>query len=491
MLTLTLTLCSLACATTPPTGFDTPGAPEGVIEAAHADQYQQHLDVAPKQRAELVPPTLQPLEETLGPTREVLGYLPYWELDYTDFNWDKMTTLAFFCASMDSMGDLTNLHGWTGATSEALRDEAHAHNVRYVLTIVNFDSASIKALVNDPARRSHAIDVMLDSVISMGADGVNIDFEGVPKAAKAGLTAFMQETTAAFHEAIPGSHVTMATPAVDWSGAFDYDALAEGSDGLMIMAYGYHWNKGNPGPLSPPVSGDVWGPKNLTWTIQDYMKWGKEENRHKFILGLPFYGYDWLATGPEIPGKAAAKAKYVPYWKCEERAEAAGGFMWDEASQSTYFLEEKADGWHQIWCDDGPSWLAKLSLVTEYDLGGVGIWALGYDRGTTALWDAIAAELVPSVGVEPSEPEPEPEPDVEPEPEPEPDVEPEPEIDPDSANPDSPPRAPQSDPAPLTPDPGAAAVVMSLNGGESVQDSGRYPGRRRRFHVDPTGLHRY
>ena len=329
-----VTVLSVGLVVAGPPAADLPTSPGSAsVHRPHVEQYWHHGMDIPKERAPgWTDRSHQALEAASGPSREVLGYLPYWELDYDEFHWDKLTTLAFFAADMNSEGDLTDLHGWTGSTSIALRDEAHANNVRYVLTIVNFEPSSIEALVNNPARRAHAIEVMLNAVMSMGADGVNIDFEGVPVTAKAGLTAFMTETTQAFHAAIPGSYVTMATPAVDWEGAFDYDELAENSDGLMIMGYGYHWSGGPPGPLSPPVAGGIWGEKTLTWTIEDYFKWGKEENRHKFLLGLPFYGYDWVADGPDIPGQSLGTAEYEPFYLCLERANALGGFLWDEHS---------------------------------------------------------------------------------------------------------------------------------------------------------------
>ena len=65
---------------------------------------------------------------------------------------------------------------------------------------------------------------------------------------------------------------------------------------------------------------------------------------------------------------------------------------------------EQIDGvWHQIWCDNGPSWEEKLALVETYDLQGIGIWALGYDGTTEDYWDAIGDAFLQA----PDEPEPE------------------------------------------------------------------------------------
>ena len=375
-----------------PTSANPPLANEYLVApSVHKAAFERHRFEPPKERTSdwKRAPRQRAFINNGGPSREVLGYLPYWELDYDSIHWDKLTTLAFFAAKMESDGSPSDLHGWDGPTSAALRDEAHAHGVRYILTVINFSSGEIDALVNDPEARANAVQQLLGAVMAMDADGVNIDFEGVPLSAKLGLTAFVQETADAFHANIPDSQVTVATPAVDWSGAFDYDQLAYLSDGLMIMGYGYHWKGGNPGPLSPVSAGSIWGEKTLTWTIEDYLQWGGQDNHDKFILGLPFYGRDWKSEGPEIPGVAIENGSAVPFRSCKPRAAAAGGFNWDEHSQTTYFMEFKDDAWHQIWCDDGPSWVEKLKLVEQYDLLGIGIWALGYDGSTSDYWDAI------------------------------------------------------------------------------------------------------
>ena len=79
-----------------------------------------------------------------------------------------------------------------------------------------------------------------------GADGINIDFEFVPKAARDGFVTFMTELTDAVRAAAPNGgpgHVSLAGPAIDYSGAYDYDVLLENTDGIMVMAYGYHWTR--------------------------------------------------------------------------------------------------------------------------------------------------------------------------------------------------------------------------------------------------------
>lgn len=328
---------------------------------------------------------------TAKPTREVHAYLPYWSLDYDAFHWDLLTTLAYFSAEMTATGAITDDHGWSDSpTVAAVRAEAQANGVRFILAVTLFDKNGIATLVNSATNRQTAVNNLVDLVSSVGGDGVNIDFEGVPSTAKAGLVTFMQELKAAM-TAVGADYVTIATPAVDWSGAFDYDQLAYACDGLMIMGYDYHWS-GSPqaGPNSPVTGGSLWGKYCLTWTVDDYIKYGLAENKHKFIVGLPFYGREWATASTSIPSDALGSGKSVVFTKCKTRAAAVGGFKWDAESQTSYFMESTGAGTQQIWCDDGPSMAAKMAMVETYDLGGIGIWALGYDGTTNDYWDPIA-----------------------------------------------------------------------------------------------------
>jgi hypothetical protein len=48
-----------------------------------------------------------------------------------------------------------------------------------------------------------------------------------------------------------------------------------------------------------------------------------------------------------------------------------------------------AGTWNQTWFDDEQSLSLKYALARGNNLGGVGMWALGYDAGRTELWSLI------------------------------------------------------------------------------------------------------
>lgn len=367
----------------------TPDKPGSIMQI----EWQRHLG-RPFDLNPAVPFRIAPVMRASQPlrrTRQVMAYLPYWEFNNITIHPDILSVLAYFGVSCNSDGSLNSPHHWTpdNQAFQSLLHTCHENGVRVVLTVTDFSSSSIQTLLNSTKARTALINNLVSMVTAAGGDGVNVDFEGVPVAVKANLVTFMTDLKQAMDARIPNAHVSIATPAVDWHGSFDYDKLADVLNGLFIMGYDYHWPGGDPGPGSPTTGGDIWGKYNLTWTISDYMDYGGNQNRAKFILGLPLYADDWACTNSSIPGHrvSGTKASSVIWTAVQADANANGGWIWDDASQTVYYTYTETN-LHQVWGDNLKSMQVKLDLVNEKDLGGFGFWALGYGNDN-ALWDKI------------------------------------------------------------------------------------------------------
>lgn len=423
---LASTMASPAQATEPP---PLPWRPPDADLQSGTPEPLGHKHLAPEQRllprSDLGGRSGPPLSPSPGPllaatskpivTREVLGYLPYWSYTatspYVPLRWDLITTLAWFAVAMDDNGGIADRNGWGGAQTAAIVREAHAHGVKVVVTVTNFSGTGIANIVNSAARRQTAIDNCLQLMRDHDADGVDIDFEFVPKAARDGFVTFMTDLKNAVRAARPNGHeghVTLAGPAIDWSGAYDYDVLLANTDGIMVMAYGYHWTKSDPGPTAPLFAGDLWSSRSISWTVDDYLLYGGVENRHKIIIGLPWYGRSWKVASQAIPGTALSDGATRTFQAAEPVALSLGK-GWEDVSKSTYYHQTSGGSLSQVWYDDGRAFREKVAYVDERDLGGIGIWALGYEGDYPDLWDAIASVLATSPGPDPELVEPGPE----------------------------------------------------------------------------------
>ena len=320
--------------------------------------------------------------------REVLGYLPYWEMGYDFPHWELLTIVAWFGADMNASGQIVDYNGWGGAETEDLVAEAHAHGVKVILTITNFDNSEIAQLLSSPTNRAAAIDTCLELMATHEADGVNIDFEFVPASVKTEFVTFMADLKQAVVAAQPNGgpgHVSLAGPAVDWNGAYDYDQLLVHTDGIMVMAYGYHWSGGDPGPTAPLHGGGIWGKHSVAWTIDDYLTFGGAENRHKVLIGLPFYGRRWPVASEAVPGSSLGTGKSVTFDVAHPESSVQGA-TWEADSKTVYYHKTLDGQLWQYWYDDPAAFGMKLAYIAEKDLGGVGIWALGYDGQIDDYW---------------------------------------------------------------------------------------------------------
>jgi len=354
--------------------------PHPSIHQQQSDYYRQNY-TAPEIINPQVP-FLPKTKRTTQPTHTIFGYHPYWKgTAWQDYNYNLLTTVAWFSAEVTATGTLSNLHGWPVTD---LINLAHSHGVDVVLCATLFDSDWIVTLLSNATNRQRLINNLITQVQAGNADGVNIDFESFPASQKNNMVQFITDLTQAFHTQIPGSKVTLAMPSVDWSSAWDYDALASASDGLFIMGYGYHWSGSSTTGALAPLTGYSY---NITRTVNDYLtKTNGQAN--KIILGLPYYGREWAAVSDQ-PGAATTANGIAREYAAMEALAQTHGRNWHSTSQTPWFSYQNS-GWYQDWYDDSLSLALKYDFAIQNNLQGVGMWALGYDGSSPKLWEALA-----------------------------------------------------------------------------------------------------
>lgn len=345
-------------------------------------EYYQFMETLPDTAvpARAVAPLKKPLIPAL--THSVFGYLPYWMYSYyNSLNYDLLSTVAYFSAEISANGSVINDHHWPASS---LVNKAHQHGVRVLLVATLFDDSALSTLLGSAANRTRCINSLLDRVIAGNGDGVNIDFEGVPSSQRTNLVKFMQELADSFRTHIPAAHISMATPAVDWSNAWNYSALADICDALFIMGYNYYWSGSDySGPVAP-LSG---GTYNVTWSVNDYLS-KTDNNGAKIILGLPYYGLEWPTVSDDPHAATTGRANSRFYDTAESNA-ALYGKRWHTTSKTPWYAYQSG-GWYQCWYDDSLSLAFKYELAKTKNLQGVGMWALGYDGSRPELWGALA-----------------------------------------------------------------------------------------------------
>jgi spore germination protein YaaH len=312
-------------------------------------------------------------------SKTVFAYDPYWVAE-TYVHYDLITHLACFDAEVESTGAVTNLNNFPAAWSSAI-NLAHQNGVKVGLCATNFSGTEQAALLASASRRTAAVRNLVGLVRGAACEGVNIDFEGLPSSQKQNYVKFIHELADSFHAWDPQSHVSLAVPAVDWSGAYDYDSLAIYSDGLFIMAYDYFWSGSSAtGPVSP-LDGYSY---DVNWTIHDYAVYSGYR-RDKLLCGFPYYGYEWPCVSASPGAATTGNGSAVLFSKAETLAYDYGR-QWNSASSTPWYCY---GSYTQCWFDDEVSLGYKYQTVWDSGLAGTGMWALCYDGSREELWTAL------------------------------------------------------------------------------------------------------
>ena len=321
-------------------------------------------------------------------TKKVFGYYPFWaESNYLNYQWDLLCDFCYFSYEVDPYsGDPLTTHDWE--TSPAI-DSALANNVKVHLCITLF-SDHYSFFGNQDAQQT-----LINNIISMlqerGAHGVNMDVEALPSSLGDAFTDFMIDLCGQLNDTLPEAEVSIASPAVNWSGTFNISLLKDYIDFFMVMGYDYYWNgssqAGSVSPLYSIVSNYDY---NFSKTISYYQSQGVSDE--KLVMGVPYYARQWPTTGQYAPSAATGSGTAYTYRYIRNNSATVyinENKHWEPNSFSPYYSFQNK-GWYQCFVDDIYSLGKKYDQVNRRNLAGIGIWALGYDDGYTELWELIA-----------------------------------------------------------------------------------------------------
>ena len=320
----------------------------------------------------------------------VYGWHPYWSNGLeTNYNWNLLSHFCYFSYEVDAAtGNAITTNGFSTASSVTT---ALASGVKVNLCATLFSSHA--TLLSNATSRQNLITNLINLISARGAHGVNIDFEGLPLSQKTNFTTFMNDLAAQMHAAIPGSEVSTVLYAVDWNNVIDVAAMPN-VDMFIIMGYDYYWSGSTTaGPNDPLFQFGTTYNYTLSKSITYYLNKGVPNN--KLILGLPYYGREWAVTSSGIPATASGSgvSRIFSYVKTN----ASGNYSsanrnFDSNSYSAYY-QFTSGSLKQCFITEGYEMNKRMDVINKRGIGGMGIWALGYDDGYNDFWNAIEANF--------------------------------------------------------------------------------------------------
>lgn len=349
----------------------------------------------------------------------VYGFLPYWMLNKLEYiQTDKLTHIAYFALNINSDGTLRRIgddgnadpgyNAWKNSTAlKNFIQQSKAKGVDISLTIISHDTK-----INDDFLDCTSCWVTLykevdEELKRYDLKNINLDFEYPEYTDKAKalqysqFVAFMNTQLEKGREKT-GVEVIVSTfaDATIKPRVTDIETLNEVADGIFVMAYDFHYSESdNAGPVAPINGGGKLYNYDLTSMLNDYTKYVSPS---KIILGVPYYGYNWVVESEQPYSARIQGNDYIGYSQSQTYEFIMDTLLrikpqviWDPVALSPYFsyISPTTGSIRQVYFENRDSLKIKYELVYKYNLKGAGIWALGYDGGYQELWDILSEQF--------------------------------------------------------------------------------------------------
>ncbi|WP_299886335.1 glycosyl hydrolase family 18 protein [uncultured Lacinutrix sp.] len=308
---------------------------------------------------------------------------------YKNYNFSMLWGISYFSYAVEpNTGSYKSIHQWK---TTPLIDSAKAKGCKVFLSVSNFGSKNNSVFLDNPKAQKTLIDSISNLLALRAANGINIDFEGVPKKSKTHFTKFIIQISKALKQKNPDYMVSLCLYAIDWKNIFDIKAINSHVDFYTLMGYDYYGSfSKTTGPVTPLKTSTTFG-NGLEHSINHYKNKGVPLN--KLIAGLPYYGAEWYTQKPNI-GAAVTTFKSHPPYKAIRKLYIDSlniPVKFDSKSASSYIIiKDNTKHYRQLFFEDEKSLSMTYNWIKSNKIGGVGIWALGYDDGYPELWNLLA-----------------------------------------------------------------------------------------------------
>jgi hypothetical protein len=346
-------------------------------------------------------PTTRPL-----PGHEVFGFVPYWEMDEgiaDHVAQVDLTTLALYSVTHTKDGAIdtkqTGYQRITGEIGKRLIREAHGRGAAVQLVYTSFGTARNARFLGSTTLQDATIASLVRFAGEIGADGIDVDVEGLEADLIPAYGAFVGRLRAALRVPIPDAEVSVATGAGATGAAMAVVAAAAGADRIFLMGYDYHYGGSDVG-ASAPIDRRDGAEADLVWSLDLYEALGVPLDR--MLLGLPLYGMRWRVAGPDLGApRLGDGAIWVPADNPRFLADPPTPPELDPLEVVEFYAvgptvsplpgdSRATAGWQAIYVDSPRTLSPKLQLADDRGLAGAGFWAIGYERGLAGYRDLIA-----------------------------------------------------------------------------------------------------
>lgn len=229
------------------------------------------------------------------------------------------------------------------------------------------------AVLSSTSKRQLLVQSMINTALSLGLDGINIDFEGLTENVGEHYIQFLRELSVECRKNGLVLSIDNYVP-FHFNEFYRLDIQGEIADYVIIMGYDEHWHGSkDPGSVA-----------SINYVSNGLSKTLEQVPAEKVVNALPFYTILWKTEGAEVTDEYITLNNMADFL---QRVNITP--EWDEETCQNYAEWQSGSATYQIWVEDLESLTVKLNVMSAQDIAGVAVWRLGY--GTPAAWELISA----------------------------------------------------------------------------------------------------
>lgn len=327
----------------------------------------------------------------------------YYQSDYSSISLDGRVNLVWHQINYSAMNDnlsedIAQMTGvnvisptWYylsdnsgGVTSYASADyvtEAHSAGLQVWALVSNFsDDVSTSTFLATRSARQAVQNYLIEQALELGFDGINIDFESIAQESGTDYVQFLRELSILCRKNGIILSVDVPVP-MDYNTHYDREELGVVCDYVIMMGYDEHYSGSDAGSVASMDFEET--------GIQDMLE---EVPKEKVISAIPFYSRVWY-TETLSDGTTTVTSEVVTMEEAQQLLADLGATSSYDESTGQQYAEWTADDGRlcQIWLEDTSSVSTRAALVSQYELGGIASWRLGYE--TDDVWSAITGSI--------------------------------------------------------------------------------------------------
>lgn len=228
----------------------------------------------------------------------------------------------------------------------------------------NWYGTEFSDYIHDPQKRDNLCALILNTLNKYKLKGINLDFEALESSASDDYLDFLIDLREKLHK--NDQYLSVDVPMND--DAFNYEAIGEIVDEVVVMAYDEHYAGGENGAIAS----------------QDWFESGIDDVLNKIpkgksIIAMGQYSYDW-----DITKKTPAKS--LSFDETMILANEVGADVeTDKASKNCLFsYTDNIGDYHKVWILDAITLWNEMQKLQKEHILGVSLWRLGLEDPT--IW---------------------------------------------------------------------------------------------------------